>query len=87
MRRAGWDTLVETLKPFVTLPNQLQRVLSAVERGELQLETTPDAATQQRLRRMERKMTQLQVSVLAAAGLISGTLLYLGRYLNNRHDE
>lgn len=87
VRRAGWDTLVETLKPFVTLPTQLQRVLSAAERGELQLETTPDAGTQRRLQRIERKMTQLQVSVLAAAGLISGTLLYLGRHLSNRHDE
>lgn len=87
VRQAGWESLVETLRLVVTLPNQLQRVLSAAERGQLQLETTPDLATQRRLQSIERKMTQLQVSVLAAAGLISGTLLYLGRLLTNRHNE
>lgn len=79
MRQVGWETVVHSLKPLVTLPAQLDRVLTAAEHGRLRFQTTPDTATRHRLERLERRLIQLQVSVLAAAGVVSGTLLYLNR--------
>lgn len=79
VQRAGWESVVQTLKPLVTLPAQLDRVLSAAERGRLRVEAVPDRKTLRQLERLEHKVRQLQVSVLAAAGLISATLLYLAR--------
>ena len=79
VRQAGWDMIVASLRPLVTVPAQLERVLTAAEQGRLQVKTTPDRATRRRLERLERKLLRLQMSVLAAAGVVGGTLLYLHR--------
>lgn len=79
VQRAGWQTVVQTLKPLITLPRQLERVLVAAEQGRLQVDARMDAQTSQRLNRIERRITQLQMSVLGAAGILSATLLYLAR--------
>lgn len=79
LRQIGWQALLESLRPFVEVPAQLQRVLSAAEQGRLHIEATPDRATARRLQRIDRKLTQLQFSLLAAAGLVSGTLLFISR--------
>jgi len=86
IRQAGWQSLVETLKPLVTVPTRLEKILTAAEQGRLQVQTVPDRATRQRLERLERKLTQVQVSILAAAGVVSGTLLYLDRKRNENDD-
>lgn len=79
VQRAGWETVIETLKPLVTLPGQLERVLRAAEQGKLRVEAVPDEKTLKRLDRLERRVLQLQASVLAAGGLISATLYYMSR--------
>lgn len=79
IRQAGFEAVLDWLKPFVTLPGQIQRILTEMESGRLRLQTSPDKATQQRLRNVERKLTHLQWTILAAAGLISGTLWYRRR--------
>lgn len=76
---AGMEGLLAALRPLVTLPGQLQRVLSAAEQGRLLVQTTPDKTTLERLQRLERRMTHLQLTVLTGAGLVSGTLYYLRR--------
>lgn len=76
IRQAGFEAVVAWLKPFVMLPGQLQRVLGEMESGRFRLQTSLDKATIQRLNNLERKMTHLQWTILAAAGLISGTLWY-----------
>jgi len=87
VRQAGWEALLASLKPLVTVPARLERVLTAAEQGRLQVQTTPDQATRQRLERVEHKLFRLQMSVLAAAGMISGTLLYLHRNRNRKEDQ
>lgn len=77
VRRFGRETILQGLRLFVSLPAQLQRVLQAAESGQLRLQTTPDRATLRRLDRLERQVSQLNWSVLAAAVLLSGTLLYV----------
>ncbi len=79
VRQAGWESVLQSLKPLVTLPAQLQRVLAAAEEGRLRIEAVPDRKTVRQLQRMERSIRQLQVAILAAAGAIAGTLLYLAR--------
>ncbi len=79
VQRAGWETIVQTLKPLVTLPRQLERVLVAAEQGRLRVDASVDAQTSQQLLRIERKITQLQVGMLGAAGIVSATFLYLAR--------
>ncbi len=83
----SWESAVNTLRPLLSLPAQLQRVLTAAEQGRLQLQTTPDAATQQRLERIERRLAFYQASFLAAAGVAGGALYYLLRERNNHHEE
>jgi predicted unusual protein kinase regulating ubiquinone biosynthesis (AarF/ABC1/UbiB family) len=84
---AGWEAAVNTLRPLLTLPIQLQRVLTAAEQGKLHLQATPDAVTLQRLERIERRLAIYQASFLAAAGVAGGTLYYLLRDRNNSHKE
>lgn len=87
VQRAGWEAVVQTLKPLVTLPGQLERVLKAAERGRLRVEAAPDERTLQRLDRLERRVLQLQASVLAAGGLISATLFYMARRRDAGRDD
>ncbi|HZD10452.1 MAG TPA: hypothetical protein VE553_03850, partial [Candidatus Binatia bacterium] len=79
VQRAGWEIVVQTLRPLLTLPGQLERVLSLAEQGRLHVEVAPDQKSLRQLERLARRVTQLQISVLAAAGMISATLLYLAR--------
>jgi predicted unusual protein kinase regulating ubiquinone biosynthesis (AarF/ABC1/UbiB family) len=83
---AGVEGLLAALRPLVTLPVQLQRVLSAAEQGKLLVQTTPDKTTLERLERLERRMTHLQLTVLTGAGLVSGTLYYLRRHRPHKDD-
>lgn len=79
VQRAAWERVVQTLKPLITLPAQLERVLAAAEQGRLRVDARVDENTTRQLQRIERKITQLQVSLLGAAGILSATLLYLVR--------
>ena len=83
VRQAGWQTVLQTLKPLVTLPVQMQRVLVSAEQGRLRVEVVPDHKTMRQLESMERKIRLLQVSVLAAGGMISAALLYLVRKMGD----
>lgn len=78
-RQAGFDTIIEFLKPFVTFPGQLQRTLTAIEKGQVRIQTVPDKATTRRLERVEKQLGRLQLAILGAAGLISATLYHLHR--------
>lgn len=73
----GWETVVGYLRPLLSLPDQVQRVLATAERGELRVQVTPDRQMARRLERLERRVGQLNWSVLAGASLVSGTLLYI----------
>lgn len=84
VQRAGLETLLQTVKPFVTLPAQLERVLRMAEQGNLHVEMGPDPSTLRRLDRLDRRLQQLQATVLAGAGILSAALYFLMR---QRNDE
>jgi predicted unusual protein kinase regulating ubiquinone biosynthesis (AarF/ABC1/UbiB family) len=71
------SAIAEWLRLFVTLPSQLQRVLAAAESGRLRVQTASDRALLRRLDRLERRISRPDWGLMAAALLVSGTLLYL----------
>ncbi len=79
LREVGWEALLESLRPLAGLPFQLQRVLSDAEQGRLRVQTTADQRMLRRLERIERKLTQLQLMVVGAAGLVTAAVLFLLR--------
>jgi predicted unusual protein kinase regulating ubiquinone biosynthesis (AarF/ABC1/UbiB family) len=78
-QQAGLESVIETAKLLVQLPLQVQRVLTSAEQGRLRVEARPDRQTVRQLERIERKMTQLQVAIVGATGVLSAVLLYLFR--------
>jgi predicted unusual protein kinase regulating ubiquinone biosynthesis (AarF/ABC1/UbiB family) len=73
----GWETVLSYLRPLLAVPDQVQRVLAAAEGGRLRVQTVPDRQVMRRMERLERRVGQLNWSVLAGAMLFSGTLLYI----------
>jgi predicted unusual protein kinase regulating ubiquinone biosynthesis (AarF/ABC1/UbiB family) len=71
------SAIAEWVRMFVSLPLQLQRVLTAAEAGRLRGQTGPDRALLRRLDRLERRISRPNWALIAAALLLSGTLLYL----------
>jgi predicted unusual protein kinase regulating ubiquinone biosynthesis (AarF/ABC1/UbiB family) len=67
--------LREAIQPYLDLPGRLQRLVAAAENGRLQLQTQ-DKELHRRLEQVEKRLAQLNWSVLAAASIVSATLLY-----------
>jgi predicted unusual protein kinase regulating ubiquinone biosynthesis (AarF/ABC1/UbiB family) len=76
-RQMTLELLLESLRPFITVPGQLQRVLADAESGRLRLQTTPDRSLLRRLDRLERRTGRLNWTILVAALYISGTLFFV----------
>ncbi|MCB0006850.1 MAG: AarF/ABC1/UbiB kinase family protein [Anaerolineales bacterium] len=81
----GREMIAEWAKPFLSVPAQLQRVLAAAEGGRLRFQSSPDRLTTQQLDILNRRLRGVQVAMVAAAGLISGTLLFLDK--RRREEE
>jgi predicted unusual protein kinase regulating ubiquinone biosynthesis (AarF/ABC1/UbiB family) len=77
-------TTWELVRPYLSAPGQLRRLLEAAESGRLRVQPVPDRETIRQVQRLERRLSQLSLSVMAAAAIISTALLYLGRKLKNR---
>lgn len=73
----GRDAVVETLREYAAIPNQLKRVLTDAEKGKLKLQFKPDRKTELQLERLERRSRQLNGNVVTAATLLAGTILYV----------
>jgi predicted unusual protein kinase regulating ubiquinone biosynthesis (AarF/ABC1/UbiB family) len=71
------NALTEWLKLFVFLPGQLNRFLIAAEGGRLRVRTIPDRTLMRQLKKIERRINRPNWSLIAAALLLSGTLLYI----------
>jgi predicted unusual protein kinase regulating ubiquinone biosynthesis (AarF/ABC1/UbiB family) len=72
----SFTALAEWLKLFIFLPSQLNRVLVAAEGGRLRVRTLPDRSMVRQLTRIERRLNRPNWSLLTAATLLSGTILY-----------
>jgi predicted unusual protein kinase regulating ubiquinone biosynthesis (AarF/ABC1/UbiB family) len=76
------EALLRTAQTYLALPGQLQRVLAAAEDGSLRVRSSPDRTLMRRLDQIERRVGRPNWSLVAAALIVSGTLLYLdGRLL------
>jgi predicted unusual protein kinase regulating ubiquinone biosynthesis (AarF/ABC1/UbiB family) len=71
------SAIAEWLRMFISLPSQLHRVLAAAESGRLRGQSGSDRALLRRLDRLDRRLSRPNWSLMAAALLLSGTLLYL----------
>ncbi|RMH00373.1 MAG: AarF/ABC1/UbiB kinase family protein [Chloroflexi bacterium] len=84
VREFTLETAVDLLRPYLSTPAQLRRLLDLVENGRLRVKTSPDRETMRRLERLERRLTWLNWSLLSAASLISITLW---RLFNRENDK
>ena len=73
------ETVWDLLKPYFSAPSRVNRIIQDAENGRLRVQSVPDRETVRRQERMEKRLTQLSWSILGAASIISGTLLYLSR--------
>ncbi len=76
--RDSLAALLESLRPYLRLPSQIQRVVQTAENGRLRVQST-DPVAARRLERIEKRLGFLNWSIVAAAGMLSGTLIYLSR--------
>jgi hypothetical protein len=75
----GWEIVRRWVQLIISLPPQVERVLSAAERGRIQIQVAPNKELDKRLDRLEKRVGWLNWAVLGAAAMLSATLLYLFR--------
>jgi predicted unusual protein kinase regulating ubiquinone biosynthesis (AarF/ABC1/UbiB family) len=73
------ETVLAWLRPYLHTPAQIQQVVDQALSGKLRLRTEYGRDTMRQLNQIEKRLRQLNWSILGAAGLISATLLYLKR--------
>ncbi|WP_420642026.1 ABC1 kinase family protein [Candidatus Leptofilum sp.] len=76
-QRFGLETAWALVRPYLNTPGQVKRLLTLAENGRLR--TQSDRETLRQYERIEKRIGQLGWSILGAAGMLSGTLLYLNR--------
>ncbi len=76
-QRFGLETAWQLVRPYLNTPAQVQRLLTLAENGRLRVQT--DRETLRQYERIEKRISQLGWSILGAAGMLSGTLIYLNR--------
>jgi len=72
-------TAIELLRPYLSTPVQLRKLIDMAASGRLQVQTAPNRETMRQLQRIENRLSQLSWSVITAAAMVSSTLVYLGR--------
>ncbi len=78
LRQISLDTVLKTLREYATVPLQAKRVLDNLERGKLKFNVAPDRQMQRQLDRLEKRTRQINSTLISAALLLSGTVLYVG---------
>ncbi len=68
--------LVDTVRPYLGMPAQLQRVLRAAENGRLRVQTS-NPISERRLERIERRLTVLNWLLVGGMAVLSAVLLHL----------
>lgn len=76
-QKFGLEAAWNLVRPYFNTPAQVQRLLTLAENGRLRVQS--DRETLRRYERIEKRIGQLGWSILGAAGMLSGTLLYLYR--------
>lgn len=73
----NFQTLSDLLRPYWSTPGRVQRIIQAAEKGELKVRSIPDRETVRRQERLDKRLSQLSWSILGAAGMIAGSILYV----------
>ena len=73
------ESLLELIRPYLSTPGRIRRVVETVENGRLRVQSVPSRESQQQLERLEKRLGQLSWSILGAAGFLSATILYVNR--------
>lgn len=84
-QRFGLETAWQLVRPYLNTPAQVQRLLTLAENGRLRVQS--DRETLRQYERIEKRIGQLGWSILGAAGMLSGTLLYLYRKGRGESDK
>jgi predicted unusual protein kinase regulating ubiquinone biosynthesis (AarF/ABC1/UbiB family) len=84
-QRFGLETAWQLVRPYLDTPGQVKRLLTLAENGRLRVQT--DRETVRQYERIEKRIGQLGWSILGAAGMLSGTLLYLSRKGKERGSD
>ncbi len=83
LRERGLAGLVEALRPYLETPLRVQRLLEEAEKGRLRVQLKTDRDVLRQQERLEKRVGQLGLSIVSAAGILSATLIYL----ENRRDK
>jgi predicted unusual protein kinase regulating ubiquinone biosynthesis (AarF/ABC1/UbiB family) len=70
------ERLLGLIRPYLQAPHQVHQVVEQALSGKLRVRTEYDRETMRQLTRLEKRLNQLNWSILSAAGLIVATLLY-----------
>ena len=81
------ETAVELIRPYLSTPGRIRRIIQDAERGRLRVQSMPDKETVRRQERLEKRISQLSWSILGAAGMVSATLLYLQKKTRLKDDQ
>ena len=78
------EAILQRIRPYLTTPARLNRVIEAAESGQLRVKSVPAPETLRHYDRLEKRLGQLAWSILGSAAMISGTVLY---WLRRRDDK
>ncbi|MEZ4516054.1 MAG: hypothetical protein R3C44_04170 [Chloroflexota bacterium] len=73
------QSFLELVRPYLDMPTRVQRLLEDAERGRLKVHLAADRETIRHQERLEKRMGQLSWSIVAAASILSATLVFLNR--------
>ncbi|GAB4274830.1 MAG: AarF/ABC1/UbiB kinase family protein [Candidatus Promineifilaceae bacterium] len=79
-----WETILDRIRPYLSTPSRINRVIQAADSGQLRVKAIPDPATLRHYERLDKRLGQLAWSILGAAAMVSGTILY---WLRRKKDD
>ncbi|MCP5095326.1 MAG: AarF/ABC1/UbiB kinase family protein [Chloroflexi bacterium] len=83
----SFETAVELIRPYLSTPGRIRRIIQDAERGRLRVQSIPDKDTVRRQERLEKRVSQLSWSILGAASMLSATLIYLQKKSRPKDDQ
>lgn len=73
------QAVAEFIRPYLEMPLRVQRLVEEAEKGRLRVQMQADRETVRHQERLEKRVGQLSWSIVAAASILSATLVYLNR--------
>ena len=87
IRELNTDLIIEGLRPYLEMPPRILRLLEMAESGRLVVQNRPDTTMQRHQEKIARRLNFLSWSILGAASMLSGTVLYYLRWRDRNGRE